>query len=178
MFDFQIRRATQHDFAVIMRLTRALLAEMYALNHQALCHDSEAWLDFESRIWQTLSCGEGSAHRDGDAVRFLEIADLIGREEMPIGFIETSILCPVPVYRPARTLCIHAVYVLPRYRRRGVGTALLRSALEWGQQHQCGWAQLSVLPHNPARRLYRALGFSGCGLEMRKELLHPAPSMT
>ena len=30
--------------------------------------------------------------------------------------------------------------------------------------------ELSVLPHNPARRLYQALGFTMFGLEMRKDM--------
>jgi ribosomal protein S18 acetylase RimI-like enzyme len=171
VFDFQIRRANQHDFATIIRLIHALLGEMYALSSKAIADQSEAWQDFEKRILQTLNREEhGEYAYPCAADHLLEIADTIGGEVLPIGLIEASILQPTPIFRPLRTLHIHAVYVLPRYRRRGVGTALLRAALEWGQQHGCRQAQLSVLPHNPARRLYQALGFNLRGLEMRKEL--------
>lgn len=177
MFGFQIRRATQHDFATIIRFVHAMLSEMYALSSKTLTDQGEAWQDFEARILQTLNRAEHgeytypcTAGRD-IAHHLLELADTIGGEVLPIGLIEASILQPMPIFRPARTLHIHAVYVLPRYRRRGVGTALLRAALDWGQQYGCRQAQLSVLPHNPARRLYRALGFTVCGLEMRKEMI-------
>ena len=172
MFDFQIRRATQHDFATIIRLIHALLGEMYALSSKALTDQGEAWQDFETRILQTLKRAEHDAYAYPCAAdHLLEIADTIGGEVLPIGLIEASILCPTPVFRPVQTLHIHAVYVVPRYRRRGVGTALLRAAIDWGQQYGCLQAQLSVLPHNPARRLYRTLGFIVDGLEMRKEMI-------
>lgn len=176
MFDYQIRRATQHDFATIIRLVHALLGEMYALRSTALSDQGEAWLDFEGRILQTLSCAEDNVSRYPCAAgryiahHLLEIAELIGEAVLPIGLIEASSLQPTPIFRPVRTLYIHALYVLPHYRRRGVGTALLCAAIEWGQQRGCRQAQLSVLPHNPARRVYQTLGFTVRGLEMCQEL--------
>jgi GNAT superfamily N-acetyltransferase len=171
MFDFQIRHATQHDFAAIIRFVQAMLSEMYALNTHAPPDYTEAWLDFESRIVQTLRCeDDGAARYLCAANHLLEIAETIGGDAAPIGLIDASILPPAAIFRPARTLHIHALYVLPTCRRRGVGAALLRATIDWGQEHQCLRAQLSVLPHNPARRLYQALGFTAFGLEMRKEL--------
>ena len=161
MFDFQIRHATQHDFATIIRFVHAMLSEMYVLSHRGLSDRAEAWLDFESRILQTLSCDENGDHTYPCAAdHLLEIAETIGGEVLPIGLIEASILHPTPIFRPVQTLHIHALYVLPAYRWQGVGTALLRAAIAWGQQHHCLRAELCVLPHNPARRLYQALGFS------------------
>jgi ribosomal protein S18 acetylase RimI-like enzyme len=171
MFDFQLRRATRHDFATIIRFVHAMLSEMGALRSREHFDRSEAWLGFESRVLQALSCDEnGDPSYPCAADHLLEIANTIGGEALSIGLIEASILQPAPIFRPLRTLHIHAVYVLPRYRRRGVGTVLLRTAINWGQQHDCLQAQLSVLPHNPARRLYQELGFTACGLEMRKEM--------
>lgn len=174
MFEFQLRHAIQPDFATIIRFVHAMLSEMYALGNGELSDHSEAWLDFESRILQSLSCDENGVHTYPCADdHLLEIAETSGGEVLPIGLIEASILYPAPIFRPVQTLHIDAVYVLPAYRRRGVGTALLRAALKWGQQQHCQRAQLSILPHNPARRLYRALGFSIFGLEMRKEMASP-----
>ena len=172
MFSFQLRHATQHDFATIIGFVHAMLSEMYALGGRELSDHTEAWLDFESRILQSLGGDEDGAHPTYPcaADHLLEIAETAGGEAVPIGLIDASILHPTPIFRPVRTLHIHALYVLPAYRRRGVGTALLRAALKWGQQRHCRLAQLSVLPHNPARRLYQALGFSIFGLEMRKEM--------
>jgi ribosomal protein S18 acetylase RimI-like enzyme len=148
-----------------------MLCEMYALGNRELSDLTEAWLDFESRVLQSLSCDEnGVCAYPCAADHLLEIAETAGSEAAPIGLIDASILHPAPIFRPVQTLHIHALYVLPPYRRRGVGTALLRAALKWGQQRHCRRAQLSVLPNNPARRLYQALGFSVFGLEMRKEM--------
>ncbi len=174
MFEFQIRRATQRDFAAIIHFVQAMLGEMYALGNGELSNHSEAWLNFESRILQALSRAENDERTYPCAADHLvEIADAIGVEALPIGLIEASVLPPMPISRLVQTLYIHAVYVLPHYRRRGVGTALLRVAIEWGQRQRCQQAQLSVLPHNPARRLYQASGFHVFGLEMRKEIPLP-----
>jgi ribosomal protein S18 acetylase RimI-like enzyme len=171
VFNFQLRPATQYDFATIIRFVHAMLSEMYALGSRELSDHTEAWLDFESRILQSLDCDENGVHAYPCAADHrLEIAETISREVVPIGLIDASILHPAPIFRPVQTLHIHALYVLPAYRRRGVGTALLRAALKWGQQQHCRRAQLSVLPHNPARRLYQALGFTTFGLEMRKDM--------
>jgi GNAT superfamily N-acetyltransferase len=175
VFDFEIRRATQHDFATIIRLVDALLGEMYALSNKVITNQGEAWQDFETRILQTLNCAEHAEDAYPCAAdHLLEIAETIGSEVLPIGLIEASVLPLAPIFRPVQTLHIRAVYVLPRCRRHGVGTALLRSAIEWGQHHSCRRAQLSVLPHNPARRLYQELGFTAFGLEMHKEMMRPS----
>ena len=175
MFDFQLMLATPHDFATIIRFVQAMLSEMYALSRRELSEQSIAWLDFESRVLHVLCSNEDGQLAYPCAVdHLLEIAESIGGEALPIGLIEANILHPTPIFRPEQTLHIHALYVLPYYRRRGVGTALLRATLDWGQQQQCLRAQLSVLPHNPARRLYQELGFTVDGLEMRLDMRREA----
>lgn len=171
MIDFQLRHATQHDFTTIIRFVQAMLSEMEVLSHRELADRAEAWLDFESRISQTLSCDENGDHTYPCAAdHLLEIAEMMGGDESSIGLIEASLMHPRPTFRPVQTLYIHALYVLPSCRCQGVGTALLRAALAWGQQHHCLQAKLCALPHNPARRLYQELGFKVDGLEMRKEM--------
>jgi ribosomal protein S18 acetylase RimI-like enzyme len=181
VIDFQLRHATQHDFATIIRFVQAMLSDMEALRSRELADRADAWLDFESRILQTLSCDENGDHTYPCAAdHLLEIAEMMGDvspggdqpsgEESPIGLIEASLRHPRPTFRPVQTLYIHALYVLPQCRCQGVGTALLRAALDWGRQHHCLQAELCTLPHNPARRLYQELGFKVYGLEMRKEM--------
>jgi GNAT superfamily N-acetyltransferase len=171
VFDFRIRHAAQHDFAIIIRFVHAMLREMYALGNQGLSDHTEAWLNFESRVLQSLSCDEDGARTYPCAAdHLINLAETNRGEILPVGLLDANILYPAPIYRLVQTLHIHALYVLPAYRRRGVGTALLHAAIAWGQQHHCLRAELSVLPHNPARRLYQALGFSAFGLEMRKDM--------
>jgi GNAT superfamily N-acetyltransferase len=176
MIDFQLRHATQHDFTTIIRFVQAMLSEMHTLSHCELADQAEAWLDFERRILRTLNRAEnyGPAYPCA-ADHLVEIAVMINGDKpsgakSPMGVIEASLRHPVPTFRPMQTLTIHALYVLPPCRRQGVGTALLRAALNWGRQHHCLRAELCALPRNPARRLYQELGFTIHGLEMRKEL--------
>jgi hypothetical protein len=110
MFNFRIRRAAQGDFATIIRFVHAMLSEMYALGSRELSDHTEAWLDFESRILQSLSCAENGVHTYPCAAdHLLEIAETIGDDVLPIGLIEASILYRTPPFRAVQTLYIHAL---------------------------------------------------------------------
>jgi ribosomal protein S18 acetylase RimI-like enzyme len=171
VINFQLRPATQHDFATIIRFVRAMLREMEVLSDFKLADRAEAWLDYESRIRQSLSRDENGEHIfPGAADQLLELAESIGSAPAPIGLIEASRMASRPPFRAVPTLYIHALYVLPSCRCQGIGTTLLRAALDWGRQHRCRQAELCTLPHNPARRLYQELGFTVAGLELRHEL--------
>lgn len=55
--------------------------------------------------------------------------------------------------------------VATRFRRRGVGTALLEAAVAWAAQHGIAKLELHVFPWNePAIALYEAFGFEREGL--------------
>jgi GNAT superfamily N-acetyltransferase len=56
-------------------------------------------------------------------------------------------------------LHLSAVYTVPAARRHGVAKQLIHEALKWGQQMNAVEADLNVLVANPARRLYKQLGF-------------------
>jgi ribosomal-protein-alanine N-acetyltransferase len=59
---------------------------------------------------------------------------------------------------------IHDVTVRPAWRRRGVGTALVRSFLEDARSRGARRAVLEVAVSNEnARALYAAIGFETCG---------------
>jgi GNAT superfamily N-acetyltransferase len=55
---------------------------------------------------------------------------------------------------------IHDLSVLPQWRGRGVGRALLRAVADWARAHDCCKLTLEVLDHNRrARSLYESEGF-------------------
>lgn len=56
---------------------------------------------------------------------------------------------------------IHDVIVLPEYRGRGVGRALLRRIIEVAEERGCSRITLEVRKDNlPARQLYKSVGFA------------------
>lgn len=60
------------------------------------------------------------------------------------------------------------VYVLPEYRGRGLGTELVREAVEGGPQRDCGW----ILHTDDAHGLYARFGF---GPPSDRVLARPRP---
>lgn len=68
------------------------------------------------------------------------------------------------------SLHIHAIYVPPRDRRKGVATHLFEAAFEWARSRGCLDATLHVLEASPARSLYEELGFRRVQVEMRRKL--------
>jgi ribosomal protein S18 acetylase RimI-like enzyme len=60
-----------------------------------------------------------------------------------------------------QTIChLFAMWVAPEFRRRGVGRAILESALDWMKKRGAKEAQLSVTEGNKeAFSLYRSFGF-------------------
>uniref|UniRef100_UPI003F508E19 GNAT family N-acetyltransferase n=1 Tax=Caballeronia sp. LjRoot34 TaxID=3342325 RepID=UPI003F508E19 len=64
---------------------------------------------------------------------------------------------------------IHQLQILPRFQRKGIGTAVLTSLLLEARE-EAGRVSLDVLRDNPARRLYQRLGLyveSSTDLELR-----------
>ena len=57
-------------------------------------------------------------------------------------------------------LCVNDVFVLPAFRRRGVARALLARAAAEAIRRGAPLLELTVRADNPARRLYRQVGFA------------------
>ncbi|MEM7505262.1 MAG: GNAT family N-acetyltransferase [Pseudomonadota bacterium] len=59
---------------------------------------------------------------------------------------------------------VHAVEVLPEYRKQGVGERLMRGAASFAADHGAAWLTLAVTEENlPANRLYQKLGMEVAG---------------
>lgn len=57
---------------------------------------------------------------------------------------------------------LHAVEVLPAYRRKGVGELILRGAADWAQSFGANWLALAVTEANSAARAL----YARCGMEI------------
>lgn len=63
-----------------------------------------------------------------------------------------------------RTGWINDMSVFKEYRRQGIGTALLRAALQWAREHDLRAVMLETQTKNyPAICFYRKHGFTFCG---------------
>ena len=61
------------------------------------------------------------------------------------------------------------IAVSKSWRRRGVGTALIRDAERWAERHGANWIELGVYEFNDeARAFYRSLGYSPVSTKLRK----------
>jgi ribosomal protein S18 acetylase RimI-like enzyme len=87
-----------------------------------------------------------------------------------IGILEASIAHLPPVFLPKSSLHIHAIYVVPAYRRCGVARSLFEAAFQWGRDKGCTEVDLHVLQNSPAKLLYEGLGFKAFQIEMRRRL--------
>jgi len=65
------------------------------------------------------------------------------------------------IFSSKHMLNIHDLYTLPAYRRRGVGEALVRTAIAWAHDHGHAFVNIEVAQNNAnAMALYRKLGFA------------------
>lgn len=66
---------------------------------------------------------------------------------------------------------IFLIFVLPKYRRQGIGTTLIRAAEAWSKARGDRQIGLQVFTNNePALNLYRHLGFQTQSISMIKPL--------
>jgi ribosomal protein S18 acetylase RimI-like enzyme len=78
----------------------------------------------------------------------------------------------VPALSDPEDWCeITEMYVRPPFRRKGLGTALVQAALEYGRGRACKEAHLLVDPLNQgALAFYQAIGFRHDSCEMRRDI--------
>ncbi len=63
-----------------------------------------------------------------------------------------------------KTVLLDDLYVLPAYRRRGIGAQFMKATEAWGRQIGAKRLCLLVEPHNPSKQLYEQEGYSGIPL--------------
>ena len=99
----------------------------------------------------------------GTSAKYL-IAETAGGDA--VGIAAAELITLGGVFAPKKTLHISAVYVLPPFRRVGIGSALLTRILDWGRAAGSERCDLNVLTNNPAKSLYEKHGFSVLEVKM------------
>ncbi len=154
MTNFTIREAVANDTPHIINFLRAMLDDMTAFGGYPTTKDHQLW----ARIEKNINLDEAD-HR-------FWMAEI----QQSIGFIEARMIYPDLMFQPRRLLHIHAVYVAPEFRGKGIGRALVQIALDWGRANNCHSAQLNTLVENPTRLLYEQLGFQAREVKMLVDL--------
>jgi GNAT superfamily N-acetyltransferase len=134
---FRIELATERDVPVILRLINGL-AEYEKLSHEVVA--TEAGLReslFGARRVTEVLIGYAGNEPVGFAVFFHNYSTFLGR---------------AGIY-------LEDLFVLPQWRRRGLGSQLLRRIAQTAVERGCGRLEWSVLDWNePAINFYKKLG--------------------
>jgi GNAT superfamily N-acetyltransferase len=154
MDNIAFRDARDGEAPLIAQMIRNMVTDMAVYGGNAPATDNAAWEKIAAMIADQLG-GTSAKYliaetADGDAV------GIAGAELITLG----------GAFAPKKTLHITAVYVLPPFRRGGIGGALLTRILDWGCAAGSEQCDLNVLSDSPAKSLYERHGFSVLGLKM------------
>ena len=155
-----IRPATTADVPIIAQFLRAMLLELASRGGPPVAQDRGLEERLEAEVHGSL----------GKKDRFHLLANVDDSAATPIGWAYARTFDREPFYEPEHALHISALYVSPPYRRRGIGRALLEAVLDWGRSTGCASVELNVLVGNPARSLYKELGFGPAQIKMTRKL--------
>lgn len=146
----------------------------------------ESYFSWRSPLWWV------APERDGEIITrdvkgFSPDGDPLGLMDQisaPVNFPDLTSLTSTPKPKPIAGLWlgnavdqvtgdrhgqIFMLYVEPAHRRRGIATALIEQAQQWGKERGDRSLALQVFTHNQgAMKLYENLGFNSHALLMRK----------
>jgi GNAT superfamily N-acetyltransferase len=153
-----IRDATTDDAPLISQMIRRMTEDMASYGGHAPATENAAWQKIEALVADELNGGKN---------KYL-IAESASGD--PLGVTNAELITLGGAFAPKKTIHIHVVYVLPRYRRGGVASALLGRILDWGRTVDAEQCTLNVLANNPAKSLYDKNGFSEFQLNLVRSL--------
>ncbi len=86
-----------------------------------------------------------------------------------VGFIGGEIEKAHAFWRFKKVGYLFQLYVIPSYRRKGLGKKLTKAILDWFKKRKIKWIKLHVYSNNPrAHSLYKKLGFKDFMIELKK----------
>ena len=153
-------RDARHDEAeLIVQMIRHMVREMASYGGHAPATDDAAWEKMAIVIAGELK---------GNNAKYV-IAELANGDA--IGVAGAALITLGGAFVPKKTLHISAIYVLPPFRRGGIGGRLIARILDWGRAAGSELCDLNVLSENPAKSLYETCGFSVVEVKMVRSLL-------
>jgi len=126
--------------------------------------DAEVWLRMREALWPHLEGGSHAAEVQqyfaGKLRMPLEVLLAVDQSGGAIGFAELSIRSYAEECESDRVAYLEGWYVAPRFRRQGVGRALIAAAEEWGIRQGCTeFASDAELDNEVSASAHRSLGF-------------------
>lgn len=138
--------------------------------------DSGHWLNLRRRLWDELSEDEHIAemreifaHSDTQLVLVA-----VNEDGIVAGFLEASIRPFVEDCRSDHVGYIEGWFVLNEYRRKGIGSALVRAAESWAKENGCEeMASDTEIGNEPGLAAHLELGFKETSrlIHLRKEII-------
>lgn len=92
-------------------------------------------------------------------VMLAEEEDEAAAAACPVGYAVGMLQEPPSIFRPEPYIFISDLYVDPRYRRRGIGTALVERVRGWGWVKGIGRLSAVLPAESGAHTLFTRLGF-------------------
>jgi len=149
MLQIDIRHGTAEDAVLIADLIRDMVVEMALYGGHTVNTSLKIW----SSVAEIVKVNSARP----------EYIYLIASQRSPvqtiIGLAAANIEPLDSIFAVNTRLHFSAIYTVPSARRQGVAQEMIHKALEWGQYMNAVEADLNVLVANPARQLYKQLGF-------------------
>lgn len=156
----QIRKLSHHEIETIVEFLQAMLYEMASFGGHGFQNSDAGSIWLRDRIQSQINSPDHL---------FLGV-ELDAASSQLIGILEASVARLPPVFLEKSSLHIHAIYVIPTYRRSGIAQLLMEAAFQWGRDKRCTEVDLHVLQNSPAKSLYEGLEFAAFQIEMRRKL--------
>jgi GNAT superfamily N-acetyltransferase len=154
-----VRDARFDESRYIMEMTRLMVCDMERYGGRTPTTDESAWDKHAVRIAEELKEGK---------FKYL-IAEVPDGKRIGVAGARINIL--EGVFAARRMIHISIVYVLPSFRRAGVGSKLISQTLDWGRDVGGDYFDLNVVAGNPARSLYQKFGFSDAAINMTRPIV-------
>src|SRR5262245_61720159 len=146
-----LRDAREGEAGFIVQMIRNMVTDMAGYGGNAPATDNAAWERIAATIADELK---------GTSVKYL-IAETASGDA--VGIAGAELITLGGAFAPMKTLHITAVYVLPPFRRGGIGGALLTRILDWGRAAGSEQCDLNVLSDSPRSRSTRGTASPSSG---------------
>jgi ribosomal protein S18 acetylase RimI-like enzyme len=158
MDEVSVRDARHDEAQFIVQMIRYMVTDMASYGGNAPATEDTAWEEITVAVADAIK---------GRSAKYL-IAESTNRG--PVGVAGAELVTLGGAFAPRKVLHISVLYVLPQFRRGGIGGRLIAKILDWGRAAGGELCDLNVLPENPAKSLYEKHGFSIMEVKMIRPL--------